>query len=116
MADVYRFILMSPGRADTGAGYPGCSPNTQNRCDPRGFNGPDALQQAISYAYTHNEVPVQVSSQQEAWDMLSGKTAITSASILSSGGGLFGGLDMTTLLLVGLAAIFVVPRLFKRGS
>ena len=117
MADVYRFILISrPGRAETGAGYQGCSPNTTQACDPRGFDGTDALQQAITYAYSHNEIPVQVYSQQEAWDMLSGKMAITSDRVLSSSSlsSLFGNMDMTTMLLLALGAIFLVPQLLKK--
>lgn len=114
MADVYRFIMISrPGRAETGAGYQGCSQNTTNACDPRGFDGQDALQQAITYAYSHNEIPVQVYNQQEAWDMLSGKMPITSDRVLSSSSfsSIFGSMDMTTMLLIGLGAIFLVPKL-----
>jgi len=110
---IYRFILMSRAdRADTGASYPGCSPNSTAQCDPRGFDGPNAMQQAIDYATSHNEIPVQVSSQKEAFDMIAGVLPVPREQVLSSS--MFGNLDMTTVLLVALGAIFVVPMLFKK--
>ena len=103
---IYRLILATaPGRVDTGASYPGCAQNNTGACIPIQFS---TIQDAIDYAKAHNEVPVQVASADEAWKIIAGAMPINPSQVLSTGP------SMMTMLLIGLAAIFLVPRFFKK--
>src|SRR5262245_4320838 len=105
---VYRFILVTaPGRVDTGASYTGCAQNNTQACQPVQFA---TLQNAIDYAKAHNEIPVQVSSAEEAWRIVAGAQPINPNQILSTGP------SLTTMLVLGAAAFFLLPKILKRRS
>src|SRR5262245_7408686 len=128
MADVYRLILFTsrPGMSypeggswDTGGTYDGCSYDNPSACKPEQFFH---LKDAVDYAYLHHEIPVRVQSEDDVWDIIAGKLPITDNMVQppssDSGGGFgwFTGLDTTTLLALGAAAVFVLPRLLKKRS
>jgi hypothetical protein len=103
---VYRLILATtPGRIDTGASYPGCAQNNTQACIPIQFS---TIDDAVNYAKSHNEIPVQVASADEAWKIIAGAQPINPSQILGRGP------DMMTLLLIGGALIFVGPMLLKK--
>jgi len=96
----------APGRVDTGATYPGCAQNNTALCQPVQFA---TLQAAISYASAHNEIPVSVASADEAWRIAAGAQPINPNQIFSTGP------SMMTLLLLGAAAFFIVPKFLRRS-
>lgn len=103
---VYRLIMQTaPGRVDTGATYPGCAQNNTSLCQPVQFA---TLQNAVDYAKAHNEIPVAVSSADEAWRIAAGAQPINPNQIISTGP------SLTMLLLLGAAAFFIVPRFLRR--
>jgi hypothetical protein len=78
---IYRLILAEPdGTYATGANYSGCSQSATNFCDPQSF---ETLQQAINYALQGNEIPVLVSSESQAWQIVAGNVVPSAAQILS---------------------------------
>jgi hypothetical protein len=114
MADVFRLILQTaPGRVDTGATYSGCNRSNPNACQPLQTA---TIQAAVDYAHAHNEIPVRVSSVDEAWNIAEGKQPIQQSQIITGSGG-----DLMSLfsdpIMLGVAAIgviFLVPKLFKK--
>jgi hypothetical protein len=68
---IYRLIVeTAPGRVDTGANYPGCSPENPNACDPRQFA---TLDDAYAYAEQRGEEPYVAGSVEEVWDIVAGR-------------------------------------------
>ena len=101
---IYRLILESgPNRFDTGATYEGCSRATPNNCKPMQFA---SLDDAISFARDHGEIPVKVNSEADAWDIVEGRKPVDESNVLAGS---------SNLLLVGaaVAAAFILPKLLK---
>lgn len=131
MADIYRLILFTPrpglgypegGSYDTGANYPGCSVDNPGACHAVQFNH---LEDAVAHAKNNKEIPVLVSNEADVWAILAGQIPITDNMIVpddasSSGKALasmFGGLDTNTVIAIGVGALFLLPKLFrKRGA
>jgi hypothetical protein len=125
MATVYRLILFTPrpgagypegGSYDTGASYQGCSIDNPGACHPVQFNH---LADAAEYARNNGELPVLVSNEADVWAILDGQKPVTDSMIVPESGkmGFLAGLDMTTILIIGAGALFVLPALFrKRGA
>lgn len=111
---VVRLILLSPrgdGLYDTGATYAGCSRATPELCQGVQFA---TLEDAVVYAYAHNEFPVLATSEAEVWDVVEGRAQLDPARIIPAGAspGLLGG---NTLLYVGgAAALFFFLRRRKK--
>lgn len=79
---IYRLILAEPdGTFATGANYSGCSQSATQYCDPQSF---ESLQAAVNYALQGNEIPVLVSSEAQAWQIVAGNVVPSAAQILSS--------------------------------
>jgi len=111
--EVYRLILDSPnvpGLVDTGATYPECSRENPEACIPLQAT----LENALAYARENGEIPVKVYTEQQAWDIIEGKTAITDSMIIKEGDGFFSNIS-PMMIAAGLAAVFILPRFFKRG-
>lgn len=110
---VYRLILaFSPGRVDTGATYPMCSRSNPDACQPVQFQ---TVEDAIAYAKAHNEIPVRVADENEAWAIIDGSVPIHESNIMT-GGGFFDNLSPMEIVAGLLGLVFVVPKLFKRGA
>lgn len=78
---IYRLILAEPdGTFATGANYPGCSQTKTSLCDPQTFN---SLQAAVNYALAGNEIPVLVTSESQAWNIVAGNATPSPAQILT---------------------------------
>jgi len=122
---VYRLILFTPrakgttdnpenidypegGTWDTGASYPLCSRSNTDACRPIQFL---KQQDAINFATSHGEIPVRVNNVDDVWAIIEGAKPIEDHMILSDVG--MGGLGM---LAIGAAALFVLPKLFKKRS
>ena len=131
--EVYRLILFTlrPGMGypeggsyDTGATYQGGSLDNPGACHPAQFN---YLKDAVQHATNNGEIPVIVKNEADVWAILAGQKAITDDMIVKPGeenktlaasGGFLGGLDMTTVALVGVGALVILPMVFgrKRGA
>lgn len=102
---IVRLILLSPrgdGLYDTGATYPGCSRATPELCQGVQFA---TLEDAVSYAYAHNEFPVLAASEAEVWDVVEGRAQLDPARIIPAASpGLLGG---NTLLYAGGTALLL---------
>jgi len=104
---VYRLIMQTaPGRVDTGASYPGCAQNNTALCQPAQFA---TLKAAVDYAAAHNEIPVSVSSADEAWRIIAGAQPISPQQIIKTGP------STMTMLLLAAAAMFIVPKFLRRS-
>lgn len=107
---VYRLIMVTaPGRVDTGATYPLCSRSNPDACQPIQFT---TVGEAVSYAQQHGETPLQVNNAEEAWSIVEGKAPINPEHILGQGGGS----DWMLWAAGILAAVFVLPKVFKKRS
>jgi hypothetical protein len=96
LSQTYRFILAQGGGFATGANRPGCSQTNSANCDPQFFN---TLQDAINYAHSVGEIPYQVLTAQEPWDLIACKVGIDSSRVL--GGGI-----PWWVLIAGAAALY----------
>jgi len=86
---IYRLIMVTePNRIDTGATYPGCSRDNPDACRPIQFK---SVGEAISHAFKHDEIPVQVQSADQAWGIVSGQLPVPSPIRSSGGMGLVAG-------------------------
>lgn len=81
----YRIIVLNgtPNPAagtgvETGANLPGCSLSNAGACDPKEFG---SIADAVAYAASRGETPVQAASAAEAWAIVAGQ-APTQAEIL----------------------------------
>lgn len=121
MDKVYRFVIYAPpgdpascgalaaqGCYNTGASYLGCSRSNPDACRPAQFANLDDL---LAYTAAHNEIPVQVSSPDEAFAIMEGRAQINEANILTGGAPSLG-----MMVAVGAAALLVLPALLKRGK
>lgn len=110
--NTYRLILTTaPGRIDTGATYAGCSSNNAASCDPKQFA---RVEDAVAYAEMRGEIPVMVTSAEQAFAIAEGREPINEDMIVDSGGGMFSNLFSNPLLVGGLAIVAVL-FLRKRG-
>lgn len=107
--EVFRLILeTSPGRVDTGATYQGCSRQNADACQPAQFA---TVQDAIAFAKQRGEIPVKVPSADVAWMIVEGNYPISDSMIITDSGL---PVDPKTLLIVGAAAVVILPMLLKR--
>lgn len=105
---VYRFILHMGGGYATGANYNGCSQTNSALCDPQFFN---TLHDAISYALTRGEIPYEVLTTQEPWDIIAGTVGIDPSRIYNADGSLGShGFSTGTLALLAIGAFFLLRR------
>ena len=104
---VYRFILAMGGGYATGASLNGCSQTNSNNCDPKFFS---TLSDAIAYALRRGEIPYQVLTTQEPWDIIAGNVGIDPSRIYNPDGTLGShGLGTGTLALIGIG-LFLLLR------
>lgn len=82
---VYRFIMSTPnninGRIDTGASYPGCSVENPSACQPQQFY---TIDDAVTYALSHSEIPVMVASADEAYGIIAGTIPLDASKIVTA--------------------------------
>lgn len=109
--EVFRFILAMGGGYATGASLPGCSQTNSAMCDPKFFN---TLQDAINYALSMGEIPYQVLSTQEPWDIMNGVSGIDPHRIYNPDGsfqtGGSGGMSTSTLAIIAIAGYFLLRK------
>jgi len=79
-------------RFDTGANYEGCSRDNPTACDPQQFK---TEADAFYYAQIHQEIPLRVTSETQAWDLVERSRAGMPGSV---GLGVVGGIGILILL------------------
>lgn len=105
----YRFFIESTTpyhRFDTGANVATCSRANPNGCDPMQFKDLGAL---LTYAREHGETVVRVTSLDEAFNIIEGKTTVNPSQVVT--GTSQGSSFMSALPLLGLA--YTVYKSFK---
>jgi len=128
--DIYRFILFTArplgsrenpdnidypdgGTYDTGASYPGCRIGNPEACIPMQFS---SIQEAVSYAVQHGEIPVVVYSAEEAWEIAEGRRDLPESQIIDPSkplptlhamGGFLGSISPAMLAIGAGAAILM---------
>lgn len=106
---IYRMVLQtSPGRVDTGATYPQCSPDNPAACQPQQFA---SVQDAIDYASANGETPVLVASAADAWDIAAGRRPIAPEMILAQPSILSS--LMSNPIALGVGALLLL-KMFRR--